>query len=58
MAIFIEMQIKQEKPTWNSKQSNPMKTNSNNVLRFSGLGDVTKIFEYLKQENVYEHMRI
>ena len=34
--------------TWNSRASNPLKTNSNNVCKFSGLGEVTNMFEYLR----------
>ena len=37
------------RPTWYSNASNPLKTNSNNVRRFSGLGAVTKMLEYLLQ---------
>ena len=34
--------------TWYSRASKPLNTNSNMVFRFSGLGAVTKILEYLK----------
>lgn len=41
--------------TWYSRASNPLKTNSNKVFKFSGLGEVTKILEYLKKtQGVFE----
>ena len=33
--------------TWNSNASNPLKTNSNSVFKFSGLGEVINMLEYL-----------
>lgn len=34
--------------SWYSRASNPLNTNSKNVFKFSGLGLVTKMFEYPK----------
>jgi len=40
--------------TWYSKASNPLKMNSNIVLRFSGLGAVTKMLAYLQGDSRWQ----
>jgi hypothetical protein len=40
------------KCTLYSMASKPLKTNSNKVFKFSGLGAVTKILEYLREESM------
>lgn len=48
-SVFLFYEFKYKKITWYSRASNPLNINSNKVFKFSGLGAVTKILEYLKQ---------
>lgn len=47
-SVFLFYELKNKKITWYSRASNPLNINSNKVFKFSGLGAVTKILEYLK----------
>lgn len=47
--------MSQEEYTLYSSISNPLQTNSNNVLTFSGVGAVTNILEYLQRSS--SHIR-